>query len=269
MLARMPTIQVRGIEIFWQEIGSGPPLLLLEGTQVAVCGWREQAPAFSQSHRVLMYDHRGTGKSSKPPGPYSTDMLADDALAVLDALSISRAHVLGYSLGGMVAQKLALRAPERADRLVLLSTFARVPRLLRPILRWRIRRGTQPDRPYSEILDEMIDLVLNPEFKAQNAAAIRSLVEMLLADNPSQEALRAQLLACIDHDTLRSLRELRRPTLVIHGTADRVVPHSWGRRLARAIPGARFESFPGGSHGILWENREEFNRLVLEFLATG
>src|SRR3954454_16425825 len=119
----MPLLSVNGIDLYYEEAGDGLPLLLISGAGGKTVDWTPLLPALSERFRVVAFDNRGGGRSSAPPGPYTTRQMADDATALLDHLAITRAHVVGLSLGGMIAQELALAAPARVDRLVLLATY--------------------------------------------------------------------------------------------------------------------------------------------------
>src|SRR3712207_194537 len=121
----MSIARINGIDLYYEETGSGPPLLLIAGLGGNTLGWVMLLPALAQHFRVIAFDNRGAGRSSAPPGPYTTRQMADDAAALLAHLGIERAHVLGLSLGGMIAQELALAHAERVDRLVLYATYAR------------------------------------------------------------------------------------------------------------------------------------------------
>ncbi len=124
----MPLVQVNGIErfYFYQETGNGEPLLLINGIGADSLKWDPLLPALAARFRVITSDNRGAGRSAAPPGPYTTRQMADDAAALLAHLGVARAHVVGSSMGGMIAQELALAYPERVDRLVLLATYARL-----------------------------------------------------------------------------------------------------------------------------------------------
>src|SRR3954470_2981688 len=117
--AMMPSVLFNELELYYEETGSGPPLLLIAGLSGNTLGWSMLQPVLAEHFRVIAFDNRGAGRSSAPPGPYTTAQMAQDAVALLDYFDIDRAHIIGQSMGGMIAQELALAHPERVDRLVL------------------------------------------------------------------------------------------------------------------------------------------------------
>src|SRR3954469_11914440 len=121
----MPTATVNGIDLYYEVSGEGPPLLLITGLSGNTLGWAMLEPTLAEHFQVIAFDNRGAGRSAAPPGPYTTREMADDAVGLLDHLGIERTHVLGLSMGGMIAQELALAHPTRVDRLVLFATYAR------------------------------------------------------------------------------------------------------------------------------------------------
>jgi pimeloyl-ACP methyl ester carboxylesterase len=217
---------------------------------------------------VITYDLRGLGGTERGEGPMTVRSLATDALALLDALGIERAHVLGYSLGSAVAQELALAAPDRVASAVLLCTWARPDGFQRALITglahpWRTR--------HMEEALTALGVAFSPELLADpNWPA---LVEQMLPLFPSTEAQIAAVVeqwdADMGHDTLDRLPGITTPTLVIAGEQDLLTPHRLGRQVADAIPGARFELFtgPGSSHSVHLERAGEVVPLVLGFLG--
>ena len=130
----MPKVKVNGIDIYYEEHGSGEPVVMIGGLGADTTLWSKQVPAFSERFRVVVFDNRGSGQSDKPDKPYSIPMFAADTVGLMQALGIERAHVVGASLGGLVAQELVLTHPEMVDRLVLVCTTSNGPRSVRPSL---------------------------------------------------------------------------------------------------------------------------------------
>jgi 3-oxoadipate enol-lactonase len=236
------------------------------------------APAVRRSlaagYDVITFDNRGCGRSSTPWRPWTTRTMARDAAAVLDELGVEQAHVGGASLGGMIAQELALEFPERVSALVLASTtggFRRLdlalgkglPRILEAALR-SLGGGSDPERRVSDFLC----LAASEEFAAQCRPGDETweTVAAMLEDPATERGLALQLLAGIRHSTWSRLPRLSVPVQVHHGSQDPLVPLAAGRELARCIPGARLEIHPGAGHG-LFERTEDVSESILAFLA--
>ncbi len=252
------------VRIAWEERGAGFPLVLVQGLGYARWGWEPVADRLAERFRVVLLDNRGIGASEAPPGPYTVAELAGDVIAVLDEAGIERAHVLGTSLGGMIVQEVALAAPERVERLVLVCTTP----------------GGANAAPMPEVTVRLIAEAPTLE----PLVALRRFVENALAPDPPDElverilahristaqplpAWAAQAAAGAAFDAWDRLPGLRVPTLVVHGTADVVVDPRNAELLAQRIPDARSELFPGCGHLLYWEEPERFAEVVEEFLS--
>ena len=252
-----------------EEHGDGPPLLLVTGLGYAVWCWAGQLAAFAERHRTIVFDNRGSGRSFKPPGPYSIEELADDAASVLDERGIDRAHVLGYSMGGFVAQTLALRRPELVDRLVLVATSpggSEAQRQPRETARaWAAASGLAPE----DYVRATWPLSWQRGWPEEHPAEYEDLFRARLEFPTPPECWAAQYEACRAYDVAGVPAEaIGASTLVVHGDDDRVVPYANGELLARRIPGAQLETFAGHGHLLALEDPERFNAAVLEFLAA-
>ncbi|MCU1691743.1 MAG: hypothetical protein JWM64_834 [Frankiales bacterium] len=257
----MPTTLSDGVRISWQESGSGTPLLLCMGASYSSALWYPAVEALAASHRVISFDNRGTGGSGWTPVASIQDM-ASDAVAVLDAAGEQSAHVYGASLGGVVAQQIALQAPDRVRSLVLGCTGImsadkpRAPRSLRhlyrlpkPVMSWILGKTD----PYG------------PACPPDRAAVDRA---VLAKETPVRQALVAQQDALRAYSVSREqVAGLEVPSLVLHGDADTVVKHVWGEELAATLPQARFVSYPGIGHNYLVGRGDDANAEVLAFLA--
>lgn len=257
------------VDLYVEEHGDGPPLLLLHGLGSAVWAWERQLSAFEAFHRTVVYDHRGSGRSAKPPGPYSMAELADDAASVLERRGITRAHVLGFSMGGYVAQTLALHRPEIVDRLVLVATSPggseSVPQPEETATAWASARGLPPQ----EYARATMPLSFAPGWTDEHADEYESLLAARLAFPTPPESWAAQYAACTAFVAEGAdVERIRAPALVVHGDRDRVVPYENGSLLARRLPSARLETFEGHGHLLAIENAPRFNALVLDFLSA-
>ncbi len=266
----MPHAVVDGREVYYESHGehTGKPLVLVMGLGGSCNGWKAlQVPDFSRAHRTIIYENRGVGSSEDSGKAFSTADLADDLAGLLDALDIERAHVMGAFLGGMTAQELALRHPEKLDRLVLVGTYARPDAKRRMLLeKWReMARIETPPRIFA--LERLL-WTLQDETLEQT-----DLIDAMSASFPgeapaiSPDLLARQCDACLAHDTADRLRGIPHRTLVACGRHDQLTPPKMHRELADEIPKARLVTFSYGAHLILAEAAERFNETVLAFLA--
>ena len=264
----MPYTDAPGFRMYYEEHGSGFPLLLINGLGSDHLEWLHQIPAFRESFRVLVFDNRGTGGADVPPGPYTTAQMADDAAALLGALRIPQAHVLGVSLGGMIAQEVALRHPDRVDGLVLGCTGPGGELSLRPspeaIAPFALATGEDPEAE----LRRMLPFLYTDPCIRERPGEIEGFVRRRLDHPTPPEGYQAQLAAAVTHDASSRLGEIRARTLVITGDADRLVNWENSLRLAGRIPGAVLVVLPGAPHRLFAETADAFNREVLRFLKT-
>ncbi len=254
----MPIAKVGDIRINYELEGECEPLLMIMGFGSGIEGWHYQAPFFVRHFRVITFDNRGVGKSDKPGGPYTTAMMADDAVHLMDHLGIDRANVMGASMGGMIAQELAINHPERVIRLVLACTYAQ------PELKTSESGGLSGSP--KERMTAVLNLAFNkPLYRLVfgTLARLRSVPE----GSPEATGIEGQSAAVMTHDTLDRLGSITAPTLVIVGTGDRLIDPSASELLAGKITGAKQVKVEGGSHTFMVENRDEFNREVLNFLT--
>lgn len=252
-----------GTVISWTEYGSGPPVLLIMGLGADGSVWERHVDHLRHSFRCIAVDNRGTGASDSPPGPYSTALMAADCISVLDAAQIERAHVVGISMGGAIAQQLALNHPERVDRLVLTASWGRRnPYIEDAFTELRELRATVEPRAFARRLQL---LIWSPEAYSRQSSDLRA--EQAVAE-PALDlaAFQAQCDACVGHDLGESLRGIRAQTLVTAGGVDAFTPLGAARALHAAIPQAQLEVFPDGGHAHHWEFLTEYNHLIERFL---
>lgn len=262
----MPFTTAPGFRMAYEMIGSGDPLLLINGLGSDRSEWLYQTPVFSPHFRVVTFDNRGAGESETPPGPYTTEQMAGDAAALLDHLGIDRADVLGVSLGGMIAQEVALRRPDRVRRLVLACTAPGGEGALRPspgVLQAFVR---SPGADREEEIRRALPFLYTDGYRRSHPERVEAFVRRRLAAETSPEGHSCQLAAAQTHSAWERLESIRAPTLVIAGEEDQVVPPENSRRIASRIPGAKLVLLPGAPHRFFAENAEAFNREVLSFL---
>jgi len=258
----MPTIISGDATISYEVTGEGDPVLLIMGLGADSRGWTLQAPPFAEQFQVMTFDNRGVGRSSVPAGPYSTEQMARDALAVMDGAGIEHAHVLGVSLGGTIAQHLALMEPARVRSLVLASTWAG-PSEWRSRLR-TMQLGILENEGVEALVRARIMFVFSPPLFS-DAPDLLQLIEKTMAET-SLEGYLHQLDAAEAHDVRARLGEIKVPTLVLTGKRDILVPPELTEEVAALIPGAELVVLDS-AHAIQFEEALRFNELVLSFFG--
>lgn len=258
------TTTADGVRLYYERHGdAGDPLLLVMGLGSPLEFWELQTAPFSRCHRVCVYDNRGVGRSDKPAGPYDVRTLARDAVAVMDACGFARAHVVGMSMGGMIAQELAIRHSDRLGALVLAATYAKPDDQLRTTLATSIPPQSIDPK---QLFKMMMSMVLSAEFVTRQRDWLRAMRERVLP-HVTAEGFIAQLAAVTAHDATAELSRISAPTLVLKPGADQLIPPRASDLLAREIAGARLVTFDHAAHGFNVEQPDKFNRAVLDFLA--
>ena len=259
----MPLAKLNGININYRVEGQGEPLVMIMGLSGRRNGWIRQIPFFKKYYRVITFDNRGVGKSSKPPGPYSTRMMADDTVGLMDLLGIERSHIVGVSMGGMIAQELAINYPQRVMKLVLACTYARQDEASGGSLEHGEFLRLTPRQQVSAIVGQAFG---KPFYRFIFDLLAR--VQIKLVGSSGTVGIAGQSEACRTHNTLDRLSLITAPTLAIVGTADRVINPVCSEVIAGRIPNARLVRIEGGSHCFSFEMKNEFNREVLNFLKS-
>jgi 3-oxoadipate enol-lactonase len=262
----MPTAEANGQSIYYEVHGDGEPLLCVMGLAADTLAWTLQVPAFSARHKTIVFDNRDVGNSSMADGSYEIADMAQDALALADVLGLDSFHLLGVSMGGAIAQEMALAAPGRVRTLTLAVTFAaggRWARTLSAVWAARIQRMSHEER-----VDELMLLNMSEAF-FENAEGVAFLRDVMLQNpNPQPaDAFARQLDASSRHDVRDRLAEIAVPTHVIGAEYDILIPVWKSREVAALIPGARLTVLDACPHGLNVERAEEFNRAVLDFIA--
>jgi pimeloyl-ACP methyl ester carboxylesterase len=260
----VPNIDIAGNDLYYERRGAGEPLLLIQGLGGNSLHWGEGfLGGLEDSFELILFDNRGAGRSGPlGEGEHTIADLASDALGLLDALEIESAHVVGISMGGMVAQELVLAAPQRVRTLTLGCTF--------------------PGGPEAKMTDmEVVGLLAEAVLSGDDERTLRVGYEVMIAAEYGEKegayelyselagqyrapipVLMAQLAAIMGHDTSARLGEVQVPTLVIHGTEDRLMAVENGELIARLIPGAQLELLDGSGHMFFWEQPERSAQLV-------
>ena len=247
--------------------GRGSPLVLIQGVGVGRWGWEPVADRLARRFQVITVDNRGVGDSDAPSGSYSARAMADDVVAVMDDAGVGSASVVGTSLGGMVAQELALAHPDRVDALVLVATIpggrvtAPMPMKTAYLLTWAPLMASEVR------LRGFVRQALGPETVRRRTKVVERLMAQKRAHPQSEQAWRAQATAGVLFDPLGRQRRITQPTLILQGTADQVVNPANAELLASLIPGARRQYFDGAGHLLYWDEPKRFVRVVTAFLT--
>ena len=253
-----------GVKIYWEEHGAGDPLLLIMGLGATLEWWQRLIPVLSPRYRTLVYDNRGVGRSDIPPGPYPIPAMADDAAAVLDAAGIESAHVFGASMGGMIAQELALNHPWRVRSLILGCTACGGAQAVPASREVGAALGARKTMTREEAMWAMAPYIFDAGTPRQRVAEDIAVRLQAKVTNDGYFAQLAGIRAWSGtHDRLAGLTM---PTLVIHGETDQLVPAENGRVIARAIPGSRLVMIPNASHIFFTDQFEATTGALLSFL---
>jgi pimeloyl-ACP methyl ester carboxylesterase len=265
----MTLVRCGEVELDYERSGTGEPLLLIMGLSGTALHWSTPfLELLREDFDVIVYDHRGVGASTRLQGSVTIKQMAEDAAALLQALDIESAHVMGISMGGMVAQELALGSPEQLRTLTLGCTYCGGPgsALTSPEVMQRLSEAMMSgDRALA--LRVGWEINVSPAMAADERAAAEF---MAIGDQRAVAVpvVLAQLQAVLGHDTSSRLPQLRLPTLVIHGTEDQILPVANGRLVASLIPGARLEVMEGVGHLFFWERPAESAALVRAHAAV-
>jgi 3-oxoadipate enol-lactonase len=245
-----------------------PWLVLVQGLGFDGTGWAPVLGTLGRRMRLVLVDNRGSGRSTPTTRGFSVAAMSDDVRAVLDDAGIARAHLLGISLGGMIAQEVAVRHPERIDRLILVSTTPGWPSGYPMPSASLALLASSRRLPPEVALRRNVENALSPRTVAQRPELVDQLVDHERAHLPDLMSWRAQLLAGAGYAGQRRQTRICAPTLVVHGDDDGVVDPRNGALLASRIPGARLVRLPGCGHLCHWEDPHGFSRTVLSFLRT-
>jgi pimeloyl-ACP methyl ester carboxylesterase len=260
----MPEARLESITVHYEVEGEGPALIMIMGLGCPGALWRYQVPELSRHFRVITFDNRGIGRSTKPPGPYSTDIMADDTAELMHHLGIERAHVLGMSMGGAIAQKVAIRHPELVDHLILSCTWCGTNRFGQELLgAWR----AVAERAGMDTLTQLnLAQYLTPACYVNKPQLVSELSELLGATAQPVVSYVAQNLACQTHEACERLASIRAKTLILVGSRDGQTTVGAAKEMAGLIPGSRLVALKGLGHGLMWEDPERYNQTVLDFL---
>jgi aminoacrylate hydrolase len=260
----MPKANIGDAEIYYEEHGSGEPLMLVSGLGGTAAYWKPNLPALSAKYRVIVHDHRGAGQSSHSRIRYSVEQMTDDVLKLMDHLEIDRAHVVGHSTGGAIGQIMAIRNPERLKKLVLFATWTKADKFFRQLFAARRALLMQVGK---EAYVRGGTLFLYPPYWIKaNEALIEEREKFSIANFAPPEVVASRIDAIVAFDRTAELSKIKTPTLVLCAKDDFITPAYFSEELAQKIPGAKLVMLPQGGHCASETALEAFNSALLGFL---
>ncbi|MBW2021843.1 MAG: alpha/beta fold hydrolase [Deltaproteobacteria bacterium] len=264
----MPHETINGCRIYYEIHGEGEPLVLIMGLRRNLLWWYRQIPTLSQHFKVLAFDNRGAGRSDKPDMEYSIGLFADDTAGLTRALGLEDAHILGISMGGYIAQELALNHPDLVRDLILGCTSCGGSRaiLMSPerMKKFTANEGLTPE----QMLQKDMDIYFSDEFIRENPDKIEEFIDLSLQYYQPPEAFQRQFDACLKHDTVDRLKNIKVPTMIVAGDDDPLVPSENSRILKELIPHAELVYLPGCRHCFFIEEADKFNHMAIEFFKS-
>lgn len=257
-----------GCKIYYQVRGSGDPLVLIMGFGADGSVWEKHVAEYEKHFQCIILDNRGVGQSDQPKGPYSTAMMAEDVVAVMDHAGVEKAKVAGISMGGAIAQSLAIRHPDRVSCLALISTWPKFNNYATTVYEnLKKLRVTSKPADFMELLQLWI---FAPPYYEQSMGELKE-GQQGAKDNPApqtQYGFEGQLDACIQHDVVDKLNLIKVPTLITVGDMDIFTPPAFSKVLHEGIENSIYVNFPTGGHVHHWEDLERFNRVTTDFLLN-
>lgn len=262
----MTKIAVADGEIEYQETGSGHPLIFVSGLGGVGRYWEPQLAAFGARYRVISYDQRGTGGSDRKQRSFSVDGMTADLVGLMDALRIEKAHIVGLSTGGAIGQTLAVEHPQRVARLVVVSTWTHCDPWFRRLFEARRTMYREAGSALHAMFHPL--WLYPPDYVNAHDAEIDEERRKSVAGAPPVEVSIGRIDAIMGFDRREDLGRIKAPTLIVAADNDYITPSYYAEALARGIPGSKLVVMKGGGHSVSKTRPEEFNRLVLDFLAA-
>ena len=269
----MPKVKVNDIEIYYEEYGKGPPVIMIPGWSGSTKSYSAFAQTFSKHFRFIIFDNRGVGQSSKPDIEYTTRMMADDAAGFMDSIGLERANIFSGSMSGMIAQELAITHKEKVRKLVLASTSCGGPNSVPISMAVRETTDRYIDAPLEmsprERMNILLDIFFTPEFlegRREQVLNERMAVRELVP-TPPRFVLRRQIEAVYQHDAYDRLSKIRAKTLIVHGKKDAIFPYENALILAERIPDAEIKLYEKTGH-FLAEEGEQILKDIIDFIIN-
>ena len=260
----MPKAKLGDAEIYYEEHGSGEPLLLVSGLGGVSSYWKPNLASLAAKYRVIVHDHRGAGQSTHSKIRYSVDQMTDDLVRLMDHLKIGRAHLVGHSTGGAIGQTLAIRSPERLNKLVLFATWTKADKFFRQL--FAARRALLMQVGKEAYVRGGTLFLYPPWFIKANEAMIEEREKLSISTFAPPEIVASRIYAIVAFDRTAELGKIKTPTLVLCAKDDFITPAYFSEELAQKIPGAKLVLLPQGGHCASETALEAFSSTLLEFL---
>lgn len=262
----MPFCSVGDLRMHYRIVGQGPPLVLIMGLSGDLTWWEPLARELEEDFQLLLFDNRGAGLTDKPDERYTIPMFASDTVGLMAGVGIPEAHIFGVSMGGMIAQEISLRYPDRVKSLVLGCTHAGGPDFILPsteaVQNLTMTRG----KSLEEIARQNMKILFGPTFQEENPEFVEALIERYVENPPPRKPFTQQFWAAVGHDCHDRIQEIRRPTLILTGDADALVPPENSETLRARIPGSRLVRLEGAGHVFFLENPKGTAEILKEHL---
>ncbi|HYV49852.1 MAG TPA: alpha/beta hydrolase [Myxococcaceae bacterium] len=263
----MPEVSANGIRIHYQDEGEGPPVVLVSGLSYGAWTWRWVAPLLASTHRVIRLDNRGVDGSDQPPGPYTTALMAQDLLGVMEALQLPPCGLVGISLGGFIVQEAALARPDRVARLVLMATSFGGPKSLPPTPA-ALEAMTNREGGARAVAERSLKVNASAGFAERHPDRAEEYFRYRDKVGMTGDSYRAQLLAGATHDAEARVSGLKMPVLILQGDQDLVIPPGNAELLKARISQAEVKMLPGAGHLLPMERPEEVAEAMHYFLSA-
>ncbi len=264
----MPKVKCNDINVCYEVQGKGFPLVMIMGLSANMDWWDQSLiEEISKKYKTLIFDNRGAGRTDAPKIDYSIKMFADDTARLMDNLKIQKAHILGISMGGMIAQEFALTYPQRVEKLILCSTNCGASKSVQPAPKILNLLMSGASGTPEEIVKNTIPILFTEDFVKGSPDYMKRVTEQLMKAPITQDAFTRQVKAIMAWDTYTQLPKIKAPTLVMHGKKDILIPPENAKILADRIPGAKLAYFEKSAHALFSQETDKVVNTMLKFLA--
>jgi len=265
----MPKVKVNDINMHYEVHGDGFPIVMITGLSFCLKIWDKLLiDELSKKFKVILFDNRGAGQTDIPEGEFSLKMMADDIVGLMNVLNIEHAHVLGFSMGGMIAQEVALNYPQKVEKLILWGTACGGRKTVPPDLSaHKLFIGAIEDLTPERMAKSTIPLAFTKDFIKDNPEYINDKIQRILKCRIPFSSYARQVRAILNFNTCRRLKKMDIPTLIMQGQKDILVPAKNSEILAELIPGAKFVLFEQSAHAIFPHEPDLFLNVLFEFLT--